>query len=91
MTMIRPGVTGERMAALFFLGLLLFNPPLLGIFDAGADATLIGIPLLYIYIFLAWGMLIALMAVAALRPARRGDASLPPPDDFTVEDTEEAP
>lgn len=74
--MPRSGNTGERMAALFLLGLLLFNPPLLKIFDAGADARILGIPLLYFYLFLAWGALIALLALVVKR--QRGDGMDPP-------------
>ncbi len=68
--MTRPGITGERMLSLFFLGLLLFNPPLLNAFDAGADVTVVGIPLLYIYIFVAWGVLIVLLAVTIDKSVR---------------------
>ena len=31
--MSRPQIMSERLIALFLLGLLLFSPPLLGIFD----------------------------------------------------------
>ena len=34
--MKRSGKTGERLATLFLLGVLLFNPPLLSIFDLPA-------------------------------------------------------
>lgn len=48
------------MAALFVLGALLFNFPLLAIFSR--ETLLWGVPLLYIYIFCACFVLIALMA-----------------------------
>jgi len=53
-------VRGQRLAALFLLGLLLFNYPLLAVFNV--TGTLLGIPVLYAYFFLAWAALIALMA-----------------------------
>jgi hypothetical protein len=56
-----PGIAGERLVALFILGVLLFSPPFLQIFDN--SATLIGIPVLYLYLFVAWAVLIVLMAL----------------------------
>ena len=51
---------GQRMVALCMLGLVLFNFPVLALFNV--PGTLLGVPLLYAYIFLAWALLIALMA-----------------------------
>lgn len=59
------GAHGERMVALFLLGLVLFNPPLLGLF--GVPVLIFGLPLLYLYVFAGWGVVIALAAVSALR------------------------
>ena len=42
------------------LGCLLFNYPILALFNL--PATVLGIPMLYAYIFTAWALLIALMA-----------------------------
>ena len=58
--MNRSRLTGQRLAASFLLGCILFNYPLLFLFNRGAN--LFGIPLLYAYIFLTWAGLIALMA-----------------------------
>jgi len=58
--MNRSPLTGQRLLATFLLGCILLNYPLLFLFDL--HASLLGIPLLYAYIFLAWGGLIALMA-----------------------------
>ena len=58
-------VRGQRLAALCLLGLLLFNYPLLAVFNV--PATLFGIPLLYAYFFIAWAALIAFMALAIER------------------------
>jgi len=58
-------VRGQRLAALFLLGLLLFNYPLLAVFNV--PGTLLGVPVLYAYVFIAWAALIALMALAVER------------------------
>ena len=54
---------GSRFAALCMLGMLLFNYPVLALFNV--SGTLFGVPVLYVYIFAAWAVLIALMALAA--------------------------
>ncbi len=54
-------VRGQRLAALCLLGLLLFNYPLLAVFNV--PGTLLGVPVLYAYFFIAWAALIALMAL----------------------------
>ncbi len=53
-------LTGERLVAVFLAGFVLFNYPLLSLFDRGV--AVFGIPLLYAYVFVAWAGLIALMA-----------------------------
>jgi hypothetical protein len=58
---IRPNIKGQRLAALFLLGFLLFNYPLLTLF-AGSIHVL-GVPLLYVYVFAVWALLIGLMAL----------------------------
>ncbi len=56
---------GQRLAALFLLGVLLFNYPLLQLF--ARDGTVLGLPLLYCYVFCAWAALIGLMALVVER------------------------
>jgi hypothetical protein len=51
--------------ALFLLGCLLFSYPLLALFNVAASVA--GVPLLYAYLFVAWGGLIAVIAVVAGR------------------------
>ena len=51
---------GQRLIALFFLGCLLFNYPVLSLFNVAAEAF--GVPVLYAYIFAAWALLVTLMA-----------------------------
>jgi hypothetical protein len=63
--MDRRDAKGQRMIALFILGCLLFNYPLLSLFNLTAEVF--GVPLLYAYIFAAWALLVALMALAAER------------------------
>jgi len=59
--MSRPGLTQERLIALFLFGALLFTPPLLGVFNT--PARVIGIPTLYLYLFAAWTLLIVVVAL----------------------------
>lgn len=61
--MKKQNVKGQRLAALFLLGNLLFNYPLLALFNR--PDTLFGIPVLYLYVFGAWAALIALLAYVA--------------------------
>ncbi|MGH8807939.1 MAG: hypothetical protein ACREX0_08685 [Noviherbaspirillum sp.] len=58
--MTKPNVKGQRLVALFLLGNVLFNYPLLALFNR--PATVLGVPLLYVYVFGAWAVLIALLA-----------------------------
>lgn len=51
----------ERFAALFVLAALLFNPPILSIFST--PTFFLGVPLLYLYLFVAWAVIIAINAV----------------------------
>jgi hypothetical protein len=55
----------QRLVALCLFGILLFNYPLLAVFNV--KGTVLGIPVLYAYFFVAWGVLIALMALVAER------------------------
>jgi hypothetical protein len=63
--MNKPNVKGQRLAALFVLGNLLFNYPLLALFNR--PETALGIPVLYLYVFGAWAFLIALVALIVQR------------------------
>jgi hypothetical protein len=75
--MDRPGLVGERAIALFILGFLAFNPPLLSIFSA--DVILFGVPLLYFYLFCAWTGLIALIGLHAVSGTRAAGEEPPAP------------
>jgi len=52
----------KRLVALFLFGLVLFNYPILSLLNL--DVLVFGLPLLYIYIYGIWGLLILLAALA---------------------------
>ncbi len=57
----------KRFTAIFLLGVISFNYPILSLFNL--KKTFFGLPLLYIYIFTAWGIVILLLAlVSRIRP-----------------------
>ena len=58
--MAKPSRKAERLIGLFLLGCLLFNYPLLALFNT--RATFLGVPSLYAYLFAAWLLLVALAA-----------------------------
>lgn len=64
--MKRSGTTGQRLTAIFMMGVVLLNYPILSLFTR--NATLGGIPLLYAYVFVTWTLVIGLMALAVERP-----------------------
>jgi hypothetical protein len=63
--MNRPNIKTYRLAALFVLGALLFNYPLLALFNHPAQVG--GVPLLYVYMFAAWALLVALLLLVVER------------------------
>ncbi len=76
--MFRRSRTHEQFLALFVLGALLFLPPILVIFSK--PVRVLGIPVLYFYLFLAWAVLIG-MAASIVRNIDRGpSAERTPPD-----------
>ena len=58
--MNRSIITGQRLAAVFLLGCVLFNYPLIALFNKPDEIA--DIPLLYFFLFGAWALLIVLMA-----------------------------
>jgi hypothetical protein len=64
--MKRSDVTGQRLAAIFLMGCVLLNYPILSLFARPAEVG--GVPLLFAYVFAAWVVLIALMALVIERP-----------------------
>jgi hypothetical protein len=63
--MMGNSVKGQRLVALFLLGCLLLNYPLLDL--AAGETVLAGIPLLYVYLFFVWALLIVLMMLVVER------------------------
>lgn len=59
------GRKSERLVALALLGLLLFDYPLLSLFSS--EGHVLGIPVLFAYLFAAWATVIALMALIVRR------------------------
>jgi hypothetical protein len=49
-------VTSRRLVALFAVGLMALFPPLLGAFNR--QGSLMGIPILPLYLFAVWGALV---------------------------------
>lgn len=66
--MSKPPPKTQSLVATFLLGALLFDYPLLQLFNG--RGTLFGVPALYAYIFVAWGTLIALLAAVVDRSRR---------------------
>lgn len=62
------GLAAQRLLALFVGGWLLFNFPLLGLWDR--DATLFGVPLFPAALFILWALLIAALAWQMERPGQ---------------------
>jgi len=54
-----------RLVAATVFGFLLFNYPILAVFDL--DARFLGVPVLWAYLFTAWAGLIVLAAVIVRR------------------------
>jgi hypothetical protein len=69
--MLRRTARRDRLIGLFVLGAILFNPPILNLFGG----TIFGWPALYVYLFIAWGLIIAGVSFVVERtpPATRID------------------
>ncbi len=57
---MRRGLAGQRLIGVFIAGTLLFNYPLLSLFDRPEPFA--GMPAVFVYMFALWAALIALMA-----------------------------
>lgn len=75
--MRRPGSMSERSIALLLLAVLAFVPPFLAVFDRPVRPF--GVPLLYLYLFVAWAAIVGLIALVAERggrgPPERGESA----------------
>ena len=63
---MKPSIKGQRLIAAFLFGCLVFNYPILALFNQGG--TLYGIPLLFIYVFGIWLLLIVVMMIIVEMP-----------------------
>ncbi len=61
----------DQIIVLFLMGTLALNYPLLSVVDR--KSLFLGIPLLYLYIFLIWLIIIVLMAFIAEKSSFRND------------------
>ena len=75
-------VTSERLIALFVLAIVLLNPPFLLIFDRVSITA--GIPVLYLYLFTAWAVLIANLALVSERSKPSIQGGEKPENQITV-------
>ncbi len=64
--MKRSGITGQRLAAIFLMGCIVLNYPVLSLF--AGPATIGGVPVPCAFLFGAWAFLIGLMALVIERP-----------------------
>ncbi|WP_193367666.1 hypothetical protein [Pelagibius marinus] len=64
--------SGEWSVVLFIVALLAFNPPVLSIFSV--PELILGVPVLYLYIFFAWGAVIVLLALNVSGLTEREDS-----------------
>lgn len=60
--LVRP-LRPERALAVAALAAVLFLEPFLGIFDKGGKATVLGVPLLFAYLFVGWSLIVLLTAL----------------------------
>ncbi len=65
---MRKGLSGQRMVGVFIAGVLLLNFPLLSLFDR--PVTVFGLPLLHVYFFVTWAVLVVVAAVIVERGGR---------------------
>jgi hypothetical protein len=56
--------TTRRLVGVFLLGWVLLNYPILSLFNR--PATVAGIPLLYVFVFAAWTLIVALVGLITL-------------------------
>lgn len=62
------GLATQRLVAVFLVAVLLFNYPIVSLFDR--PAPLAGLPALYVTLFAVWGVVIAAMAWIVERGSR---------------------
>ena len=58
--MRRLALMKQRLVAIFLCGVLLLYSPVISLFDQ--SRLWLGVPVLYLYLFTVWGVLVAVMA-----------------------------
>uniref|UniRef100_A0ABX1PKB1 DUF3311 domain-containing protein n=2 Tax=Aromatoleum anaerobium TaxID=182180 RepID=A0ABX1PKB1_9RHOO len=66
--MMRKGLAGQRLVAVFLTGVLLFNYPVLSLFDR--PELFLGLPMLWFFLFGIWALLLIAVAWIVERGAR---------------------
>lgn len=66
--MMRKGLASQRLVAVFLTAVLLFNYPVLSLFDR--PEPLFGLPILYVFMFVVWAAVIAVIAWIVERGGR---------------------
>jgi hypothetical protein len=59
--MVNDSIKNKRLVGLFLLGCMVFNYPLLSLFNL--KRMFYGLPLFYLYIFTVWSVMIILLIV----------------------------
>ena len=62
-------IKGRRLVGLFLLGFVLFNYPIISLFNI--ESELLGIPIIYHYCFGAWLLVIVLIRYVTRNTVRR--------------------
>ncbi len=65
---MRKGLAAQRLVAVFLTGALLFNYPVLSLFDRAE--RWFGMPMLWLFLFVTWAALLAVVAWIVERGAR---------------------
>ncbi|MGL1835079.1 hypothetical protein ACKVEX_15930 [Rhodocyclaceae bacterium SMB388] len=65
---MRRGLARQRLVAVFLTAALLFNYPLLSLFDR--PEAVFGFPMVYVFMFAVWGAVIAVIAWTVERGMR---------------------
>lgn len=83
-------LTGQRAIAIFLLAGVAFSPVFLAIFSE--QWGMFGIPALFLYLFLAWGIVVLAIAVNVFRTGIKGrDRQERPPQERLVQSSAGAP
>lgn len=64
--MKKTGPSEARLVGVFLLGCLVFGFPLMALFNV--PGRVFGVPVLFAYLFFAWALVIALVALLMERP-----------------------